>query len=649
MGGPPQPRPWAELEVAGMRLLLRRLEGEEALSRPFRFRVTGRGDGGLEGGLELLGQPARLRWGDGLGGARSLAGRVTAWQTGPGTRSSADRFEAVIEPGLVQLANRADHRFFPRVHLEDLTRCWLSAVGYEWADPRWRVHEAPAWRCGVLQAGESDLALLQRLWAQAGVTLGWLDGAREQPLLTDSASGFPCAETELRLPGTDPARGTAEPGWRYRMQPAHPPRPAPVGLDGDVKAHWMRVRRQAQAVRQAWLDVATRRAGLGAGFRVPVVVAAEDGGREVADWGRWCLITRVRHRLTCTADAPGGGGEYRAELEAVPEIVGDAALPYRPLEPARCPRNLPIPARVCADGSRGAEAQRSGLYLPESVVRLMPLPHGARRGAWHVPLVDGERVLVGCLDGDPDAAVILGSLPVAGQDHPGAESRGQAGAYTTPGGRRLLLPGAGRCGEGHLSAVVLDAGGGSPRVAVTRGNGDHGDGAELDAGAGPLGLRAGAGGIRERAGGERRERVAGDRRVAAQGGVEGRSEQTSSFQVAGQARLGGHDSLTARAGRELRLHAGKVLQVLAADGTRLRTRQGDGCWQVERGDLRLAAGEDIVLRSRGGVVTLRNTAGSAGITVDAQGGVRIWGRQVILDAEGALRLDAEVHHRSGDR
>nr|WP_242510207.1 DUF2345 domain-containing protein [Halorhodospira halophila] len=169
----------------------------------------------------------------------------------------------------------------------------------------------------------------------------------------------------------------------------------------------------------------------------------------------------------------------------------------------------------------------------------------------------------------------------------------------------------------------------------------------MDAGAGPLELLAGLGGLRERAGARRRERVGGSRRVSAKSGIAGRSERATAVQATGPVRLGGAGGVAARSGRDLHLRAGDTLRVLAGDGTRLRTRRGDGDWQVERGDLRLVAGGDVSLRSRNGTVTLRNASGSAGIAVDADGVIRIWGWRVMLDAEDALRLDAEVHYRGG--
>ncbi len=652
MGAVPQPRPWAELELEGKRHPLRELWGEEMLSQPFRFRVAGYTAAGDRGrGAGAPGCTVRLRWGDGLGGWRCLAGQLTAWRRGSGAGGERDRFEAVIEPRLARLGLGGAHRFFPRVNLEELTRCWLAGVGYAWADPVWRVSEAPAWRRQVLQAGASDLLLLQRLWAQAGVTLAWQDGVHERPLLTDTAAGFPQADGALRLPGGGAGPGLTEPGWCVRLQETGSPRPVPPGLDDAVAVHLARMRRQAQAARRRWLALATRQVGPRAGLRTPVLVVGEGGDREIADWGRWYLITRVRHSLWCEDDTVADAAlfGYRAELEAVPEVVGATALPYRPPEPAQFPQRQPVPARICTDGGRlvAGDERRSGLDLPESVVRLLPLPRGAGRSGWHAPLVDGERVLVTCLDGDPDAPVILGSLPVSGQRHPAIESGGRVAAYTTRAGRGVFFPGAGYRGDRHSAGAVLDAGDGRARALAVRGGADSGHRVALDAGAGPLELLAGPGGLRERAGARRRERVGGSRRVSAKSGIAGRSERATAVQAAGPVRLGGAGGLAVRSGRDLHLRAGDTLRVLAGDGTRLRTRRGDGDWQVERGDLRLVASGDVSLRSRNGTVTLRNASGSAGIAVDADGVIRIWGWRVVLDAEDALRLDAEVHYRGG--
>jgi len=644
-GGPLQPAPWAELELPGRRLSLCRLEGEEALSHPFRFRVTGApGDAVAGDGEFSSGQRVRLRWGDGLGGRRSLAGQVTAWQV-----DEDRRLHAVIEPRLAQLARRAGYRYFPQAELEALTRRWLVAVGYDRGDPLWYVEEAPTERRPLLQAGESDLALLQRLWAQAGVTLSWRDGADERPRFTDGAVGLPRLETEVRLPGTD-APVAVEADWCVRVRAMRTPRPVPPGLEEATAAHLRRVRREGQAAGSQWLELVTRRVGMGAGVRVPVVVTGAAGEADIAGWGRWFLVTRVRHNLVSADQATStGGAACRAEVEAVPEIVGATPRPYRPPEPVPPVRRLPVPARICKDGQPGATGagEHPRWCLKDVAVRLLPFPPGGAGGCWQAPLVDGERVLVGCREGDADAPVLLGSLPVSGQRHPAASSRGRVGAYTTPEGRGVYLPGGGRRGERHAAGVRLDAAADGVHAVAARGGEEEEDRVGLEAGAGPLKLRAGAPGIGERAGAQRRERIEGERRVQADGGIVARCERTAALRAAGSVRLGGQGGLTADAGSDLRLHAGESLRVLAAEGTRLRVRRGEGSWQVQRGQLHLSAGAEISLRSRDGTVNLHNATGSAGIAVDAQGEVRIWGRRVVLDAEGVLSLGAEVHHRGG--
>ena len=648
--------PWAELVVAGSGHRLRRLDVIEGLSIPFRCRAQGlcadMPGVPLASGYDLTGEEALVRWGCG-GEQRRLAGVVTRHCLVPLGRVDRPGVEVVVEPRLVLLRHGQAGRLLTGMAPEAMTRSWLESIGYAPEQVLWRTEAPIPEHRQILQPAESDLTLLRRLWARCGVAYLWLDGERERLCLTDTPAGHPRVADPVVLPGEGDADGapTEVLGWERRRERLPEPWGPRAGELSEDARRLERLRAEAREAQSRRLRLSLRSVRLGGGRRFKVC-----GHRDGEDdpWGAWHVVTRAHHQLDLDEDPSSGrprGLAWSVAVDARPEWYAARPRYPRPVEPT--PASLPAAATAIVDtGGRAGDPtvgptcrvrSQAGPDPSGELSRLVPARGPEPAAGWHAPLYDGDRVVVAGLAQDPHTPLILGVLPGREAADPAAVTRGRDGAYRTRGGQGLLWAGAGAAAMAALGST-LHAAAEQTALTMERAPDKPRDRVRLQS-AGSLELSDGSRGS-ERCSADRHDRVGRDDHLRVVGDI-GASASQIAVRCAHGGRLVAGEGLTHRAAGTAELAAQAGMHGLAGEGVRLWLRGGEGTWRVDAGGLRLTAAQRIRIDSRHASATLRNGSGTAGLTIHASGGVRLWGERIVLAAETLLRLSGTIRHEPG--
>ncbi|TFV95239.1 type VI secretion system tip protein VgrG [Oxalobacteraceae bacterium OM1] len=205
----------ADAGLAPDLLLPHRLTGREALSACYRYELTC-----LSADLhlelkDLLGQPVELRLLQADGAARVLAGVVTAAQQLGGDGGFA-QYRLVIEPCLATLAQRVSSRVFQDQTVPQIVAAILDehlagnavfAAAFSYED---RLLNGYPTRSYCLQYRESDLAFIERLLAEEGISYRFLfvdadDAIPHHTLLLfdDNSALDGCSQSVIRFHRAD--------------------------------------------------------------------------------------------------------------------------------------------------------------------------------------------------------------------------------------------------------------------------------------------------------------------------------------------------------------------------------------------------------------------------------------------------------------
>ena len=450
------------------------LDGEEALNRPYRFRVVFSVP--LSDGLALdldgaTGQSAQLTLQHDRQGApqRTYSGTVAALELVEDLERHS-LFRLHLVPKIWRLSLGEHSRVFVDKALPDILKETLEDGGLASGDYDLRLTGKYQPIPHVCQVRESRLRFITRWLERVGAYYFFEQGDdQEKVILTDSKSShWSAREQPVRFvpQGADDATsGEALRSFRWRHEvlprkvavadyyPLHPSLAVtgsadvvPDGAGGEVHLFKVNEERPAGAQQYAATRAREHLAGRttceahGLVFGLMPGLTFDLAEHPRADLNATYLVTEIRHRGTEPGVAggaramgddagggaiPEGGGRelYHCELKAV-----NADQHWLPPSTTRWPRiSGTIRARVDGDAeSEYAQLDDHGRYLvrlmldesglPDGAAstRLrMIQPHAGNPEGMHLPLRKGTEVQVGFLRGDPDQPVIVGVVPNA--------------------------------------------------------------------------------------------------------------------------------------------------------------------------------------------------------------------------------------------
>lgn len=654
----PWSQPWARLRLGDDTFVVKRLDVQEWVSWPFRAwaYVVLEPHRQPPARAACIGMGASLEWGNGDWGRRCRGGVVAHLRGGDCAETERPYFEVVIEPRLTRLRHEHATRLFKNVEPGELVERLLSEAGYPSEAIDWLAGEQRR-RSQILQARESGFELLQRLLARCGIYYAWDDDPGERLRFVEAARALSRRQEPVLVSqdaNPEPRRYGLDRHAVVRKLWEPPTRLIAERLIEDADRLEL-VRRQRADVASYGFRASGPQADLFAGQCVRLERGGAGRGQYTFGHEGWYLLTTTHHRLNMDSSGERVPGGYRLDLQAVPEWVGSKALPYRPPEPANRPRPLVMSAEVVSDSSRRPDSFAKGgarVRVAEGDERSLELPRVAAfngntssRSGWYTPLHNGNRVLVSCLDHDPDAVVVVGVLPTAGNRQSAATSRGRDGSYLSKMGQGIRVTGAGGR-EGDGTRLILRSPDAASRLEFLVSEDDHPDLVQLVCEKGALDLDSG-GQLTERVGGARNDDVAGSERVTVGGNASARSGGNAYVRARESVALAGREGLRLDAGGALQVRSAGTMRLEGGSGTRIRIAGGDSVWQTLNGDLQLQAARSVRLRSRQGSITVTNAARSGGLAVEADGITSLWGETVTINAGGTLCLDGPVDYQTG--
>lgn len=449
-------------------------EGEEAISRPYRFEidlVSRHPDLDVHAALSAT---ARLRI-DLIDEAKTVNGILASFEhVGPGT-SGIYYYRAVLVPRIWLLGLSRQTQLYGTagpVSVLDIIRhemlgdggqgigddstLRLGVAGFEF-----RLSGSYAPKEHIVQYRETDLDFLRRLCEHEGIFFLFEQGeTAEKVVFCDGNVHFPPIgerDTVAFRPPTGLAafrndtvhkitqRVNRTPGrvvlkdYNYRMPRVSLQGEAAVGGEGVKHGLWVEYGDHFRTPEEGSRLAAIRAEEIGAEScrftarsACPIVSAGhrfdlEEHYRD--DFNQRYLVVAVKHRAaqpTAGVDGIGKAQEterpdYTNEVELQP-----AMIPFRP------PRVTPRPsvpglmnAHVDASGSgRRAEIDSEGRYRVTMPFDLrgapaarasrpmrMAQPYAGPNQGLHFPLIKGTEVVWACVDGNPDRPVICGAVP----------------------------------------------------------------------------------------------------------------------------------------------------------------------------------------------------------------------------------------------
>ncbi len=436
----------------------------------------------------LVGKPATILVEDPeLGTERRIAGIVTAVameELADIDGEPRQRLEIDVEPRLARLALRTDCRTFQHLTADAIARKVLEGAGYAGSEIEVSLGEAPPEREWVVQYEEADLAFLQRLLAEEGVSLATIEkNGVDHVVLFDGDRG-PAS------PGTLPFKGSAgldlAADYIADVTMESAPRPGKVTMreydfekprlglevseaadadrDFEVFVPRGRYTEEAAGKRKAKLHLEALRTGrnqvkaasTALGLAVGTTVTVEGHPYERLNAELWLREIRIEY----------GEAQARARVEIEAVLVEDG--PVRP-EPIAFDASIAGLQSAFVTGASGQEISadehgRVTLWFPwdrmgpkdeksSLPVRAMQMPLG---GSQLTPRV-GWEVSVGAFEGDLDAPLVLGRMMNAAAPPP----------YPLPAGKtKFALQTATTPGGGSVNEIRFDDAAGSEELFI---------------------------------------------------------------------------------------------------------------------------------------------------------------------------------------
>jgi type VI secretion system secreted protein VgrG len=458
------------------------IEGEEALNRPYRFRVLFRVP--LAEGLSLdldgvTGTTARLSLHDeGTGALRhTYSGTVAALEL----VEDLQRFSLLrlhLVPRLWRLGLGEHSRVFVDTALPEILSQTLEDGGLTSSDYELRLTGSYRPLAHVCQVRESRLTFVTRWLERVGAYYFFEHGEEQEKLvIADSTSSYwSCQEKPVRFTQHQSDAARQESLLRFRWRHSVLPRKVavadysplnpllritgsadvlPEGIGGEVNLFKVNEELPGDAARHARTRALEHLAGrttchadgrvfgLVPGFTFDLVEHPR------SELNQTYLVTEARHRGAASGSGPEAHEDYHCELKAIP-----ASEQWLPSTTTSWPRIAgTVRARVDGEAeSEFAQLDEHGRYLvrlmldesglPDGAASTrirMSQPHAGNPEGLHFPLRKGTEVLVAFVKGDPDQPMITGVVPNTANPSPVTQSNRTQNVIQTGGLNRLEL------------------------------------------------------------------------------------------------------------------------------------------------------------------------------------------------------------------
>lgn len=660
------------LTVDGLPLEPYALTADSFLSQIGEYRFYCAVAVGVEAG-SFLDKPAQWRCTSADGLSRDYAGKVTRIDQGRILPDGQEEWVLTVSSGLATLRQQSRYRIVHRRNVIELAEELLQEYGLT-VDNRTHEHYLPMdW---TAQVGETDLQFLQRLLAQYGIWFySSLAEQGEVIVLADDQHGASRADRgELAVTaetgGSRSVAGHATVALRqsrryYRSQPDRsrvhqqvcPSEAAALTRESQSSAGMVATQQTFfqsgsgdahSSLTQARLEQERQQCR-----SHTILVSGAVGDLQAGQWlpvaGHGpCLITRATLTFSSPRNHQGNSPNgFTWEAELLP-----LAQPFRPALSAQISLPLVFPARVEAGGPYshvdGMASRKARIDfddgdqpLTESSPPLRQLqPHGSLPGkdgqatGWDWPLRNGAEVLLTCLNNDPDKPLILGYAPAASQPGPVSNRNAPENRILTPAGNLLNLNDSKEAQAITLNTpdgqCLLDLNANSESPLVT-----------LACEQGALVMRAGqhqnidvGKNSQIRIGSDSTTQVLNRSVTHTDSGVIHHQSQTNTHLTA-------TDNTALESGKNLELYSAANSQLRVQGGATITARKGLAS-QVG-GNLHLQATEAIDIGGDGsGDLTLHQ--GGGGITIKANGTVRLFGNTVTLKGQSGVTFNGDMEH-----
>lgn len=385
-----------------------KLEGQEGLAQLFYFNVTVVTDISFDF-HQCLGKNAALILMGSEGVTRKIIGIISAVQHKLQNDLGQHHTTLLLQPRLSVLQATAEPRIFLSQSYIDIIKLILHQGGYNDLQLHWQLQQQyPIQPYTVQIFGETDLAFLKRLIAKAGLFF-WSDitsdGDNECLHLSDSLLHCPSRAAALIY---KPARGL------------HTYNSSTKQIETVIQE--LEIRYQEKNYQ---LKATTNIFNLMTGEKVQINdIHLFPGEQEY-------LIIRLHHHAAHTIENIGDEIAYNNFATLIPsQAKFENPSPKLPLFPIIFPAKIESDHDAALLNEHGEYRLRHPFDLSQhphtdasiSLPRLSPYGGTASNNvlpvSWHTPLKNQSEVWVGCLHGDPDQPIILGTVPNSKQVSP---------------------------------------------------------------------------------------------------------------------------------------------------------------------------------------------------------------------------------------
>lgn len=681
--------PRLQLRVGSIFLPVLALEGEEALSQPYCFQLEVLADDSLSIPA-VIGQAGLATVGGRDGSSRNIAGVVSEAEEHGLHHDGRRRLRLKLESRLTLLRCHHDQRMILNQGVVALARELLLRHGFTSQQIQFHLTRSYPARPTTLQAGESDLAFLQRLLAGAGIFF-WSDVEEEAEVVRFRDHNSHCPFLDLPpvsytpRAGMDPSLGSfgARSGIqrleiRQRMvagdflvcdrseqQPtvaiagaarisgghSGAKRPAQVHF-GTGALEPDQARNLAQLLAEcAEIECHQVIASGDVTEFAPGRIFSLDASQLSATLSGDYLITRLHHRGSQKAGQGIAGADMAYNNEAT---MIRRETPYRPAQPPRPQLPVTLTARVESSGPY-AQLDEQGRYrlrphfdrgekshgeasIP--IRRLSPYggPPGEQPTGLHLPLLDGTEVLLSCLNGDPDRPMIVGSAPNPQKASPVTSANAHQNRLRTAGDNELCLD-----DQIDHEAITLRTFAGHNILQLNAASLGHQIRLASEQGA----MQWQAKKTMQVQSGDTLSERSGNDRIHT---VENRHQTTTNkgeihYQAATDIRQGAAKNLRMQAGQNLEASAGKHLRVDVEEGKQITVHGPQASFTVQDGNLHIQAAKEIEIRGDGGG-DIRIGQNGGGLVIKSDGSVALYGNRVSLKG-GGVNFNGMVNYQLG--
>ncbi|VAW92245.1 VgrG protein, partial [hydrothermal vent metagenome] len=682
------------LKVQGTALDVIKLTGVEALSSPFRFEIDALIDRyfDLSGSLKTPSQ-LTLTGVDGI--QRHIAGIITQVEEGEPHKDSQLKCRFILESSLRLLALQSDHRVILGYSLPDIVRetCERHGINKTEFDLTQRYPVRPY----VVQVGETDLAFIQRLLGKSGISF-WSSVNTDNPnqeiiTFTDHNANCPyLARNVLEYKAPDNLvkeynSGEVHVGL-HKLQISSQQQTDNIAIhdwNENTPSTKLYTRASVGAHEKSQGFPATLSTHFGLGSRA--LDETEQLAKQHAEYARsqawYCeahgnvidmaaghvfsldasdfnpehsgdmIVTTVAHFASQAAGLNLDGNEvaYRHEAHCIKRETA-----YRPAIPNHPPVPMTFTARIESEGQY-ATLDAQGRYKLRNLFDLsatrhtqasMPIrklqafggpPNNATVGM-HMPLQDGDEVLLSCLNGDPDRPMIVGSVYNADKVSPVTARNKNENMIRSQSGNELLMDDKidrqviSLHTHDQYNILRFDADLAEQKIILET---QHGAMSQF---AKKTHSTTAGDSIHERSGNERIELVENKHHTETQNGAIHHQAKTDVIEKA-------HNNIISKSGENTELRAGNDMVFNVEDNATFTINGSDGFHaSVNNGELTINAAKDISIKGKGGGdITFEQQGG--GFKIDAGGNVKLYGKNVMLGGQGQVNLIGNVSYTIG--